>query len=108
MRRFPFRLNIIRRILYRREIEDVHIIRDDDDAPRVLSGRPLDPAASKDEAVDFSTPPMKPIVIQEAFDVAESRLLCNGADRPCTEDLVFTEELLRIVVGFRLIDTAEV
>ena len=46
VRRFPFRIRVIGRILNRRKVLDVHGAWDDDDAAGMLTGCPLDTLAS--------------------------------------------------------------
>ena len=101
--RFPLRILIIRWVLDRGEIIDIHIVGNNDDPPRVLTSRPFDACGTFCQAIDFGCSIMKIMIALKAFYETKGCFVGYGTDRSCTIDVFFTEEYFRIVMGFWLI-----
>src|SRR5699024_6264941 len=108
VRRLPFGFDIISRILNRSKVVYIHVVRHNDNTARVLARRPFNAGTAEYEAVDLSPPLMKSVIIEITLNVTEGRFFCDRADSPCAVNIVLPKQIFRIVMRFRLIDTAEV
>ena len=105
MRRLPFRIRVIGRILYGREIMHIHIERHDDNTARMLSGRSLDPLApfGKIGALSFRERLGDSHFLLVAAHKAIRGLFLHRTDCSGTEHMILAENLFRIGMGIGLV-----
>ena len=109
MSRPPDGFRFVGRILDRREVIDIHVGRNNDDAARMLTGRPLDALAAGGQTLTLGTGhALDAFFFAITADVAERRFLCDCGDRAGTEDVILTEDLAGKQMGGRLIVAREV
>src|SRR5690606_12027600 len=103
MRRFPFRVSIVSRILDRRKIVNFHIVRHNDNPARMLPGRSFYTSQALNKPIDFSAAKLQTFVVLIAFYESVCRFFSNGADRSSTIHMFFPEQFFRIVMCTRLV-----
>ena len=108
MRGDGFALGVVRRVLDRAEILDVHIVRHDDEAAGMLTRRAAHADAARRQAVDLGVARGDAVFLDVFFDEAVGRFLRERADRARAEDLGLAEHLDRVRVRARLIFAREV
>ena len=104
----PFSCHIICRILDRSKVIDIHIVWNNNDSPRVLTGRPFDPSCAKSQALDLGIPVVLAIVPLITLDKAVGSLSCDRTYRSCPEGIFFPKDIPDIQVGTRLVFPREV
>ncbi len=108
MRRDPFGVLVVRRVLHGAEVPDLILLRDDDEAAGVLAGRALDADAAERQAVLLRLGDGLIALRQVFFRVAVGRFLCDGADGARAEDMGLAEHLHTVGVRLGLIFAREV
>ena len=101
-------VRVVCRMLHGAEIRDVLILRDDDEAAGVLTGRALDADAAERKAVHLRLRQGLAALLEILEHIAIGRLFSQRADRAGAEHVIRAEELLRIFVRLALIFTREV
>ncbi|CRF29628.1 Uncharacterised protein [Streptococcus pneumoniae] len=104
----PFSRDIICWILDRRKIVDIHIVRNNNDSPRVLACCPLDTRRSLSEAFYFCITIKLAIISLVTLDKSIGSLGSYRTNRSRTEGIFFTKDITHIQVGARLIFSREV
>ena len=104
----PFSCHIICRILDRSKVIDIHIVWNNNDSPRVLTGRPFDPSCTKSQALDLGISVVLAKITLIALDKTVSSLSCDCTYRSCPEGIFFPKNITDIQVGTRLVFPGEV
>ena len=106
--RLPFSRHVIRWILNRRKVVDIHVVRNNNDSSWVLSCSPLDTGSTLGKTFHLCITIKLPIVSLIALDKSISSLSSNCTNRSCTEGIFFTKDITYIQVGARLVFSREV
>ena len=101
-------VGIIRRVLDRAEIVDLHIAGNDDHTAGVLTGGALDAHTALGQPVDLRRRSVDAPLLQILFRIAKGGLFRHGAHCSGTEHMALAEQLKGIAVGLGLIFTGEV
>ena len=96
-------VGFVRRVADRAEFIDFLALRHDNQPAGVLAGRPFDADAPGCNARFIRFGEFFARFFLIAFDIAVCRRLCDGRNRPCAEDVVFAEQLDRVLMGFGLV-----
>src|SRR5699024_10644020 len=108
MSRSPFTVAIIGGILDRSKVIYFQILRDNDNSTRMLASGTFCACTSFYKTIGFGVFVDKLFIRCIPFDIAVRCFLCDGADRTCSVDIVFTEKNFCVIMGYRLILTGEV
>jgi len=101
-------VGLIRRILNRRIVEDVVLLRYDDDTTGVLSRRHLHVLAALGDALALRAPKRLTQLFFENTNVFKRRALRNAADRSRAKRVAAPEHFFDVFVRNRLVLTGEV
>ena len=82
--RAPGRIDVVCRILNRREIINIHVVGNNQNSGRVLSGRAFDARCSLGQAIDFGRP---------------QRPICNSSYCSGTKSILFSKNITNVQVG---------
>ena len=104
----PFSCHIICRILDRSKVIDIHIVWNNNDPPRVLTGRPLHPSGTLGQTFDLSISVVLAKITLIPLDKAVGSLSCDGTYRSCPEGVFFPKDITNIQVSTRLVFPREV
>ena len=99
----PFSRDVIRWILDRRKIIDVHVVRNNNNSPRVLSCCSLNTSRTLSEAFYLCITIKLAIVPLIALYKSIGSLGSHRTNRSCTEGIFLTKDITHIQVGARLI-----
>ena len=108
MRRDPFGVLVVRRVLHGAEVPDLVLLRNDDEAAGVLAGRALDVDAAERQPVLLRLGDGLIALRQVFFRVAVGRFFRDGADGARAEDMGLAEHLHTVGVRLGLIFAGEV
>ena len=101
-------VRIVGRVLHGAEIRDVLVLRDDDEAAGMLTGRALDADAAEREAVHLRLRQGLAALLEVLEDIAVGRLFRQRADRAGAEHVIRAEELFGVFMRLGLIFAREV
>ena len=99
---------VVCRMLYRTEIRDIQILRNDDQSAGMLGSGPLDANQSGSQTVFLRLGYLHIPFLEIVEHISVRRLLSDGPDGTGTEHVVRPEQDLCIFMGFSLIFTGEV
>ena len=100
---FVFQIFLIRRVLERREIVDVHISWANHDARRMLAGGALHAGHTGREFFDENIIECKAPVLRVFLHETVGRLVLDAGDGPGAEYIVAAEKFFRVLVGHALV-----
>ena len=104
----PFSRHIIRWILDRRKVVDIHVVRNNNDSPGVLSCCTLDTGSALSKTFHLCITIKLPIISLVTLDKAIGSLGSHRTNRSCTEGIFLTKDITHIQVGARLVFSREV
>jgi len=104
----PFSRHVIRWILDRSKVVDIHVVRNNNDSPRVLSRCALDTSSTLGEAFHLCITIKLPIISLVALYKAIGSLSSHRTNRSCTEGIFFTKDITNIQVSARLVFSRKV
>ena len=104
----PFSCHVICWILDRRKIIDIHVVRNNNDSPRVLSCCPLDTSSTLGKTFHLCITIKLAIISLIALDKTIGSLGSHRTNRSCTEGIFLTKDITHIQVGARLVFSREV
>ena len=106
--RLPFSRHVIRWILDRRKVVNIHVVRNNNDSSRVLSCCPLDTGSTLGKAFHLCITIKLPIVSLIALYKSIGSLSSYRTNRSCTEGILLTKNITHIQMGARLVFSREV
>ena len=89
----PFSCHIICWILDRSKVIDIHIVWNNNDSPRVLTGRPLDPSGTLGQTFDLSISIVLAKIPLIALDKPIGSLGRDGTYCSCPEGIFFPKDI---------------
>ena len=104
----PFSCHIICRILDRSKVIDIHIVWNNNDPPRVLTGRPFDSSRTESQAFDLGISVVLAKITLVSLDKTVGSLSCDRTYRSCPKGIFFPKDIPDIQVGTRLVFPREV
>ena len=101
-------VRVVRRVLHRTKVLNIHIVRHDNKPAGVLTGRSSHADAARRQAVDLRVAGSDAVFFEVLFNKAVGGLFRKRADRAGAEDLGLAEHFHRMRMCARLILTREV
>ena len=108
MRRYYAALGIVRRMLHRAKVGNVHVLRYDNKAAGVLACCALNADKALGKAVFLDLCDLDPTLLEIFFNIAVGRFLGKSAYRSGAENVIRSEKLFGVFMCLRLIFAGEV
>ena len=106
--RLPFSRHVIRWILDRRKVVYIHVVRNNNNSPGVLSCCPLDTSRPLSKTFHLCITIKLAIISLVTLDKSISGLGSHRTNRSCTEGIFLTKDITHIQMGTRLVFSRKV